>query len=350
MPPRPWLLPAFGLLSTAAWATPEVSAPPALEPAAQGTTVQITIEATHPPIAADLEPPVAPLAPPPPPPPTVEEAMARISALEARLDRLESAPPPALDGIRPGARVVRADERVEDAVSFGGPLRVLGSVRGNAVAMGSDVIVLSGGQVEGDAISFGGVVRVEPGGEVEGDQLTFDSASLVGGSLGESVATGLFSRVEDLARKIALLFSFAGVGVLVAGIWPSHVSHVSATLRSHPFWYGLAGAILSATLTAGSLLLAVTIIGLPFALLILAILALGWLFGVVAFCQGLGERFPSLLRGQSGWGAFLIGAALLTAVSLLPWVGPVVLLLVGFPAVGAALVTRLGTRRDPDVV
>ena len=51
-------------------------------------------------------------------------------------------------------------------------------------------------------------------------------------------------------------------------------------------------------------------------------------------------------RGRGVWAAFLVGAGLLGAIGLMPYLGPVLLLVAGFPAVGAALLTRFGTRTE----
>jgi hypothetical protein len=221
--------------------------------------------------------------------------------------------------------------------------------------MGGDVRVETGGRVEGDAVSFGGRVQVDPGGEVLGNRVALGGAEeaaasaggvrldLLAGSLGQ----GAMAALQNIARRLALVLAFAGTGVLAVGLWPRNVARVARTVSARPFWYGVAGAILSAALGLGAVLLTVTLVGAPIALLIVALLAIAWLLGLVGTCQALGERLPFAKR-QGAWAAFLAGATVLAALAMVPWVGQIVLAALGFPAVGAALVTRLGNRREVD--
>ena len=110
-----------------------------------------------------------------------------------------------------------------------------------------------------------------------------------------------------------------------------------------PVWYAVAGGILSVAIGIGATLLALTVVGLPASVLLLTSLALAWMLGTVALCQWVGDRIPPAAR-LGGWASFLAGAAVLGAVGLVPFVGSVVLAFAALLAVGAGLVTRLGTQ------
>ena len=288
-------------------------------------------------------------------------AAERIAALEARLARmedelreqeaanrelaLESADPerPQDTISHTGGIVVPAGTVVEDAVSLAGPVDVRGTVRGDAVAMGGGIVVHDGARVHGDAVAFGGPVQVMPGGRVDGDKVALGgspSMSAVMGPVAE-LSNGWMAALRGLIRRVAMVLSVAGAGVLVVGLWPRQVHQVAEMVRARPFWTSIAGGILVAAITVGALALTLTFIGIPLALLLLGVLALAAMLGFVAICQALGENIPQL-RDKGSWVTFLAGAALLGLVSLLPWVGPLTLAVVGFSAVGAALVTRLG--------
>lgn len=240
---------------------------------------------------------------------------------------------------------IEEGEVADQAVSFGGPVFVEGEVRGDAVSMGSDVIVHSGGIVDGNAVSIGGAVHVDEGAIVRGDRVAIGPRSPGTASVAHALGDGSpLGFMRGIFRQLAVLLCFAGAGVLVMGLWPGNVDRVAVPIRERPFWYGIAGAILVGVFGFGSLILAMTLVGLPLAMLLSVVLAVAWLLGIVAVCKALGERFAFVER-HGAWAAFLAGAAVLALLSLLPWVGPVLMALVGLPAVGAAVLTRFGNRR-----
>jgi len=244
---------------------------------------------------------------------------------------------------RGGVRV-QVSETVRNAVGLGGPVGVAGSVRGHAVGLGGDVHVEPGGQVDGDAVSLGGQVRIDEGGAVTGRTLALtpqESASSFFGLPGQDGLSGL---VERLSRRLALLLGFVAAGTLAISLWPDQVDEIGRRLSDRPFWYGIAGAVLTMALLLGALFFGVTVIGIPLALLFVFVLGLSWLMGLVAACRSVGRRL--LKRSDHGEvGTWLVGAALFIVLAMVPALGTVVVMLIGFPAVGAAVVA--GLSRDP---
>jgi hypothetical protein len=96
----------------------------------------------------------------------------------------------------------------------------------------------------------------------------------------------------------------------------------------------------------GALALAVTGIGLPFSLLLLALLAAAWLLGLVGLCQAVGGRLVK--SRERSWVVFLAGAALIGALTTIPYMGPVLFVLLGFPAIGAAFTAQFNRLFDPE--
>ncbi len=307
-------------------------------------------------------------------PATVEERLDRLEAqlerqqdlLERVAERLDEVPlgtaassvpaTPAIPGLSAvtdgdaesiasfgGPVTVGVDEVVEEAVSFGFPVRVDGTVHGDAVSFGEDVIVSSTGVVTGDAVSFGGRVHIEPGGQVSGDRVALASDEA------PTSATGLAMLADKggawmhgMVRRTVFLLCLAGIGVLLLGLFPDKVTNTARGIERHPIRYGLAGLLLSGTGAAVAGLLAITIIGLPISAFVLLLLGLAWLLGFVALGQLLGDLLPvpASLRGKVG--AFLIGVCLLGALSFVPYLGKLLIFFSFFPCVGAAVGTRFG--------
>ncbi len=238
---------------------------------------------------------------------------------------------------------VSEGEVVEEAVAFGSPVRVSGTVQGDAVSFGEDILVTSTGHVMGDAVSFGGRVQVEPGGQVEGDRvaLASDEAPTTASGLAMLAEKGS-DWMHNLVRRAVVLLCLAGIGVLLLGLFPDKVRNTSRGLERHPIRYGIAGLLLTGTGLAVALLLGITIIGLPLSGFVLLLLGLAWLLGFVALGQTVGDMLPVPTGARGKAGAFLVGVCLLGALSFVPYLGKLLLVLTLFPCVGAAVGTRFG--------
>lgn len=232
---------------------------------------------------------------------------------------------------------------VDEAVAFGASVTVEGTVEGDAVSFGEDVIIASTGVVNGDAVSFGGRVRVEEGGRVEGDRVALATDEAPTGASGLAMlAQKGGTWMHGMVRRTVLLLCLAGIGVLLLGLFPDKVRNTALGLERHPIRYGLAGLLLSGTGFAVAGLLAITIIGLPISAFVLLLLGLAWLLGFVALGQAIGDLLPvpSTFRGKVG--AFLVGVFLLGALSFVPYLGKLLIFFSFFPCVGAAVGTRFG--------
>lgn len=277
-------------------------------------------------------------------PDRVADLEERLSQLEERAQAQDSDELPSVSGR--GGVVVPVREIVRDAVGLGGPVDVAGTVRGTALGLGSDVLVRPGGSVEGDAVSLGGDVLVEPGGTLNGRALALRPRDGAEAMLAMPGSDGWQSLLRSLGRRLAALLAFMSAGTLALSVWPEQVDEISVRLGDRPFWYGMAGAALTAGLCVGATVMAMTVIGLPVAVLFLVVLGLAWLMGLVAVCRTASRRLGLTAR-HSDAVAWLGGAALFSLLAMVPVFGTVVALLLGFPAVGAAVVA--GLSRQPPV-
>lgn len=250
-------------------------------------------------------------------------------------------------------QVVRVEEgqEVDEVVGFGDDVHVLGHVRGDATAFGGSVIVHPTGVVRGDAVAFGGDVRIHDGGRIEGGRVSLgvpgvaleEPGSPALGAVG-ALASDAQGLLAMLYRRLVLMLSFAGAGVLVVGLFPSRVGRISTTLEQRPFRSLFVGAMATGFLALFSLVFAVITLGLglPVSLMVVAVLGLAWLMGFVGLCQALGDRLPFEQKPHGRWLAFLIGTILITCVGSLPLIGWLAVLGASTIGIGAALSSRFG--------
>jgi hypothetical protein len=280
----------------------------------------------------------------------LEALRADMAALRAEMDASRSEPavheapgPDASPGTS-GERIafgsearVEADEVVDDVVAYGEDVVVEGRVLGNATSFGGDVLILDEGVVEGDAVSFGGEVRVDEDATVDGDRVALSSAS-------EPDGVRLDLMFASLYHRLVFLLSFAGVGVLVVGLFPSRVGRIALSLEAQPITAGLLGTLGTVVLGGAGFAFFLTCAGAPITLVLVGLLGVAWLMGFVGLCQAIGDRLPFQQKQHGRWLAFLVGAVLLSFLGSLPWIGVVIVVLASLLGVGASIRTRFGAR------
>jgi uncharacterized RDD family membrane protein YckC len=262
-----------------------------------------------------------------------------------------------------GSVRVGSDEEVDgSAVAVCGSVTVNGIVDEDAVSvMGSNYI---NGTVHGNAVAVLGNLRLGPNARVDGDvvcvggRYTRDASATVGGREVEKNAGPDFSEDPRLrawvhhglwmGRPFAMgehLFGAVMIGlfvyslcVLLALVFPGGVTRCGETLVQRPgitFLTGLLGVL---ALPVLFLLLLVTIVGIPVAVVILPL-------GLIA-CVLFGKAAIYALVGRSIVGrqapaviGALVGGALFVALYFIPFLGGALWLIVAFLGFACVLTT-----------
>lgn len=330
---------------------PSVTPPPAESPAAPGLPA---------PVAPTAAPPVA--APPP----------------------IATLPPVATSPVfhRTGARigvakpiVVAVDEEVTDGVfSLGGAVRIEGRVRDHVVVVGNDLELTPTADVRGDLTIVGGELRIAEGAHHAGAvhratglpwaRLAWPTAGWSwfepGGSTSWLPLAGTTLRILLLGVAMALL------ALLAKG----RVARIGAAAMAAPMRAGLVGlaaqVLFVPALIVLSIVLAITIVGLPFVVVIVPLAVLTMLATMLLGFTSLAGRIGQAVNGgTAAMGAHPVATALAglaiivlpTFLSRLVGVGPealrlaaVTLLVVGSVVeylawtvgLGATILTGLG--------
>jgi len=246
----------------------------------------------------------------------------------------------------------------EDAVAFGGNLDVYGTVEGDANAFGGNVILHPGSAVEGDVSAIGGNVVRESGARVEGSTESFGGnvGSLVAGEVKKNLKKEFHKEdAGDEAReesrrstglpwfiiKFAALF---GLGFLGQLFFPNRMKELTAEIKAQPIKSGMVGLLGALALIPISLVLMITIIGIPVAAAMWLMAMLVTVLGFTAVASEIGLRLP-ILRGKKTQAVVLALVLLillvLTSILVLGWLVQLAACFMGF---GGALLTRFGHR------
>lgn len=273
--------------------------------------------------------------------------------------------------------VVEEYEEVDgDVVAMGGDVTIKGAVTGNVIAIGGGIFVTSTGFIEGDAVSLGSDVVKETGAVIKGERvgISFLPQGLFRPIPSRGIPSiqifrappffGGFHGLALVARIIKILLLLF-LGIVIISIVPKNVAKVKDGIKQNFLKSALVGFAAEILILPIFILLIVTIIGIPVALLIQPLLILaGLILGYTGISYFIGEKLREgtslkpdtpmmtlvigilalesvllLARVVGVFGGFLFGLSwILTFIGWMIWY---VAITVGF---GASILTRLGTR------
>ncbi len=259
-----------------------------------------------------------------------------------------------------GNATVEAGATVDGNLAVvGGSAEVYGRVNGDLAVMGGTAFLGAEAVVEGDAVVMGGVLHRDEGARVLGQQVVEGSPTpFIWPGLNLPAVASLRVQVTPWWRGLWMLFRafmLAALAMLVVLFFEQPTRRVAQTAVRQPVPAGGLGLLLL-VLTPGTLLvLAITLILLPAALLLGFALALAALFGWLALGMEVGARlldafhvdWPSV--AQAGLGTFALSFVTggLDFIPCVGWIPGFLVLVVGL---GAVALTRFGVQDYPQTV
>ncbi len=184
--------------------------------------------------------------------------------------------------------------------AMGGNISVAGIVDDDVVALGGDVTVEPGATIRGDAVSVGGTVRKDPGATVLGSSVSVGAFPRGWGSWQAINMVGQGMQFVSAIMKVLFWLFLAWIVILLSG---SRSARALARVEERPLaaigWGFLATlAVVPAIIAVAfvAVLLVVTIIGIPIAVLVL----LGFFVGLALLCLWGG------ILGATAVGAWLV--------------------------------------------
>lgn len=243
-----------------------------------------------------------------------------------------------------GNVVIRQGARLTGSVyMLGGTLQVDGEIGGDLSLIGGEASLGPMARVLGGVNQAGGRLDQAPGSEVVGRFREASDLSLD--------AESLFPQRSLVNRLVWILpqsLIVALLALVTARYFPRSVKRVSRVMIEHPLVAGALGLLSGIVIPALLVLMAFTVILLPVTLLgllaMVLVLVYGWVAAGAAVGKWLDKRVKRDLRPTVAafWGTLLF-MLVVQGLSLIPWVGPTLSMLVGLVAVGAVLLTRFGT-------
>lgn len=251
-----------------------------------------------------------------------------------------------------------------DVALVGGNLTISGVVDGDIVIVGGQALLTETAIVKGNIATVGGNVEKEPGAEVTGtitnnapmvdvpnvpDVPNIPNTPNVPGVPTIRVDVNPF---WEIAGVFGRAFAVAAIGMLLALFLQPQLDRVNLAITRQPLMAGGYGLLAIIIVPTAIVIMAITILLIPIALLAAFILPLAWLFGMVALGQEVGDRFTKSINQvwapvlSTGFGTFML-VLIVGLVGLVPCVGWLASFLVTLTALGGVAMTWFGTRNAP---
>ncbi len=234
----------------------------------------------------------------------------------------------------------------QDVVAVGGNIVIDGAVEGEVVTVMGDLTVAEGGRVERDLTCVLGESSVVDGGKVEGEVHNIMGGIARGGRFRMNGLGDWFQHCFMMARPLSLSVPwvwwiaslFLAMYFFIAMLFRYPVQCCVAQLNERPATTFAVGILAKVAMPVVCILLPITVIGfflIPF--LIVGCLLAAWV-GKSALMEFIGGRFGSAFGVKiHPLLAYIIGAAFVTALYLIPVVGFLAFWVFGFWGFGAGV-------------
>ncbi len=237
----------------------------------------------------------------------------------------------------------------QDVVVVGGSATISGQV-GDLVVVGGSLHLDSTAQINGDLVVIGGSLDRDSGAVIRGDVVNMTLKQVLSGQLGEWFRGYPFHRhfFASFWWRLGNLFMLAIVLVIVSILFPGATIRSSDELAAHPLQSFLWGILIALLAVPTTILLFITILGIPLAGLLWLALACTYYLGYTGLSSLVGSKILTAFGSKQPdlFLTTLTGIVTIGLITWLPWIGFVIGVLLKTTALGAAAVSLINSRRQ----
>lgn len=223
---------------------------------------------------------------------------------------------------------IAKNQTVENVIVIGNDAIIEGHVKDTVVVLNGDLTVKDSAQIQGIIVVLGGGIDIEQGAKITDNifNLSFRQEILNNLLLSLSVIIGVW--FIKGALSILLIFLF----VLTATFAKNRLDPIEKYMNDSPKRVILVGIASSILITAVSLLLIISVVGIPFAILLLIVIFLFLIFGLATLSKVVGKYL--LYRSSQNWRATFAGSFALVAAMNFPLLGGILILILIWMSIG----------------
>ncbi|MFC7392045.1 hypothetical protein [Scopulibacillus cellulosilyticus] len=227
--------------------------------------------------------------------------------------------------------VVPEHQKVEHVIVFGNDAHISGSVKNAVIVINGNLDIKRTANIHGFVLVVGGQIKQQAGAHVTEDIMSLNLNNKMQNSLILGIVLLLGNWLLRLAGSIVLVLITILAGILLrkrlnpADIINKQVGRFMAT-----------GAIASLAIIAVTLLLLITIIGIPIGAILLLYTIISLIIGMAVLSKAVAERINGI-NDKPDWLLFLTGAILIVSVFNFPLIGFVIFLIVTWLSLGFSM-------------
>jgi hypothetical protein len=246
-----------------------------------------------------------------------------------------------------GNRVTASGRALSGLKLYGREIIIAGEVNGPLELSGRNIHVLSTARIHGDIeYSSSEEIRIDPAARISG-QVTRATNTI-------DISNPLADIPILKALRPLLLAGLIAAGLLLYGLFPRFMEHASALMGESPVRTLGLGTALFFSVPPVAVLLVITIIGIPVGILLGAFYAVALLAAYVVSCFFIGDAIARVVRRsprsrRAHMVLLMLGLVILSFVTTLPYVGPLLLLLAciaGLGAIGLQAFSRYSSGKE----
>jgi hypothetical protein len=236
-----------------------------------------------------------------------------------------------------------------DIVLIGGTITIDGTVNGNLVAVGGAVTLGDGAVLNGDVVTVGASLNRSATAKVSGtiteQTPSFDLGNGSGWQFPWNSSQNLLAKFLTAAFESLAL---AALAVVIGLILPRQTHQIAETIHTEPVVAGAVGLLAIVGSPILLIILIITVILIPVAILYILAFGLAFVFGWIALGYLIGQQMARLFRAiwsapvAAGVGVLIL-SFLVGMINLIPCVGWIVGFILGLLGLGAVVMTRFGS-------
>jgi hypothetical protein len=248
-----------------------------------------------------------------------------------------------------------------NAVVFGGSLTVNGEVKGDAAVVGGSANLGAASHVYGNLSTVGSTLDKAEGAQVDGQTYNTATSWTTNGNQHPVTPTvpvvpkidfNPFQPLASIGRAFADAVGIALLAMLLMLFLAPHADRVAHAIFAQPLVTGGLGLLTTLVAPVAIIILCLTLILIPAAIILIFALVVAGAFGWIAMGYEIGQRFTRAIHQEwhpafsAGLGVFALTLAsqALTGIPVLNCVGWLIPFLLSMAGLGGVILSRFGTQ------